>query len=160
MSDAKSVSATFTLQKRNVNVSKKGTGTGKVTSGPAGISCPKACTAPFDYGSSVTLTPKATGKAAFTGWKGDCTGKKACVLSMTADHTVTATFQLCVVPKLVGLTLKKAKKKLAKANCRVGKVRKASSPKSKKGKVLKQSQKRGKKLRYRTKINLTIGKGP
>ncbi|HXZ58501.1 MAG TPA: PASTA domain-containing protein [Gaiellaceae bacterium] len=153
------VTATFILQ-HTLTVTRAGKGTGKVTSAPVGISCPATCASRFDLGTSVKLTPKGTGKGAFTGWSGDCHGKKPCVLAMTADHHVTATFQLCVVPKVVGLTLKKAKKKLAKAHCRAGKVKRASSAANRKGKVIKQSPKAGKKLKNGGKVNLTVGKGP
>jgi hypothetical protein len=66
----------------------------------------------------------------------------------------------CVVPKVVGLTLAKAKTKIVKAHCAVGKVSKKTSPASKKGKVLAQSPKPGKKLKNHAKVNLTVGKGP
>ncbi len=153
------VTATFILQ-HTLTVTRAGKGTGKVTSAPVGISCPATCAALFDLATSVTLTAKGTGKGGFTGWSGDCHGKKPCVLAMTADHHATATFQICIVPKVVGLTLKKAKKKLVKAHCRAGKVKKASSAANKKGKVIKQSPKARKKLKYGGKVNLTVGKGP
>jgi serine/threonine-protein kinase len=65
----------------------------------------------------------------------------------------------CVVPKVVGLTLAKAKAKIKKAHCRVGKITKKHSSKKKKGKVLKQSPKAGKHLAAASKVNLTVGKG-
>ena len=153
------VTATFVVQ-HTLTVTRAGKGTGKVTSAPVGISCPATCAAPFDLGTSVKLTAKGTGKGAFTGWSGDCHGKKPCVLAMNANHHVKATFQICVVPKVVGLTLKKAKAKIKKAHCRVGKVKEASSAANKTGKVVKQSPKAGKKLKSGGKVNLTVGKGP
>jgi hypothetical protein len=48
--------------------------------------------ATFADGTTVTLTATPTGRARFAGWSGDCSGKSTCVLSMTADHAVTATF--------------------------------------------------------------------
>jgi hypothetical protein len=65
----------------------------------------------------------------------------------------------CVVPKVVGLTLAKAKAKIKKAHCGVGKVTKKHSSNKKKGKVLKQSPKAGKHLAAGSKVNLTVGKG-
>ena len=38
----------------------------------------------------LTATPDAG--SVFTGWTGDCTGTGTCTLTMSADHTVTATF--------------------------------------------------------------------
>jgi len=85
------------------------------------------------------------------------------VLSMTADHSVTATFAKkpkCKVPKVVGLTLAKAKAKIRKAHCGVGKIKKKVSSRKKKGRVLSQKPKPGKTLPAGSKVNLTVGKGP
>jgi hypothetical protein len=73
-------------------VTKAGTGTGTVTSSPAGIDCGSTCTATYANGTTVTLTASAGVKSRFGGWSGDCTGRSACVLTMNADHSVTATF--------------------------------------------------------------------
>jgi beta-lactam-binding protein with PASTA domain len=64
------------------------------------------------------------------------------------------------VPKLVGLTLKKARGKLLKAHCRLGKVTKKASSAKKKGRVLSQKPKPGKRLANGAKVKVTIGKGP
>jgi hypothetical protein len=144
-------------------VTKAGSGSGVVTSAPAGIACGATCSAIFATGTSVTLTAAPSTKNSFLGWSGACTGTGPCVLPMTADRAVTATFKAppaCKVPRVVGLKLKKAKARIKKAHCRVGKVRKASSPAKKKGKVIKQSPKPGKKLKNGGKVNLTVGKGP
>jgi hypothetical protein len=158
---AKSVTATFTLQSRSLTVKKAGNGVGKVTSAPAGVSCPKVCLASFLYGTSLVLTATPSAKAVFSGWTGACTGKsKTCALSMTSDLAATAKFTAkCVVPKVVGKTLKKARAKLKKAHCRVGKITKKASTKKQQGRVLKQKPKRGKVLKPNAKVNLTVGKG-
>jgi uncharacterized repeat protein (TIGR02543 family) len=75
-----------------LSVAKAGTGTGTVTSSPAGISCGSTCTANFSSGASVTLTPAASSGSTFAGWSGACTGTGACTVSMTAARAVTATF--------------------------------------------------------------------
>jgi hypothetical protein len=144
-----------------LTVAKTGTGAGTVTSSPAGINCPAGCSATFAYGTPVTLTAIATAKSLFTGWSGDCTGSApTCALSMTANHTATAQFvPKCVVPKVVGKTLKKARARIKKAHCRVGKITKKASTKKKKGRVLKQKPKPGRILRPNAKVNLTVGKG-
>src|SRR5437870_7941111 len=59
-----------------LTVSKAGTGSGTVTSSPAGITCDSACiarTASFDQGTSATLTAStAPGTGSdFTGWSGE-----------------------------------------------------------------------------------------
>jgi hypothetical protein len=68
----------------------------------------------------------------------------------TAADRFTFT-QVCVVPKLKGKTLKKARKALKKAHCSLGK---ASGPTT--GRVKQQSRKRGKILPAGTKVNITL----
>ncbi|MDQ3783164.1 MAG: hypothetical protein M3349_09570 [Actinomycetota bacterium] len=95
MDAAKSVTATFNTSGGStftMTVTKAGTGSGTVTSSPAGIKCGADCTEPYTSGTSVTLTAKAARGSTFTGWSGACTGTGSCVVSMTATHTVTATF--------------------------------------------------------------------
>src|SRR5207253_5724443 len=65
-------------------------GDGKVTSSPAGIDCGAACSVSFAQ--AVTLTAVPSANAIFAGWSGACSGTGACVVAMTADATVTATF--------------------------------------------------------------------
>ena len=67
-------------------------GPGRVTSEPAGITCPTTCAADFALGSTVTLTATATGKGRFTGWSGACTGTAACTVTMTEARSVLASF--------------------------------------------------------------------
>jgi lysophospholipase L1-like esterase len=73
-------------------VTKAGTGVGTVTSSPAGINCGATCSASFSSGASVTLTAGASSGSTFAGWNGACSGSGACVVSMTAQRMVTATF--------------------------------------------------------------------
>ena len=68
------------------------TGNGSVTSTPAGIDCGSTCSGTFASGSTVTLTAVPAAGASFAGWSGACVGTGTCILSMTADHSVTATF--------------------------------------------------------------------
>ena len=89
---AKSVTATFTLQTFSLTVSKAGTGTGTVTSSPAGISCGGTCGASFNGGTTLTATPDAN--SGFTGWSGACAGTGSCMVTMDAAKAVTATFDL------------------------------------------------------------------
>ena len=76
----------------NLAVTKNGTGTGTVTSSPAGINCGTTCSSNFNSGASVTLTPAAAAGSTFAGWAGACTGTAACTVSMTQTRAVTATF--------------------------------------------------------------------
>jgi hypothetical protein len=151
---------------RTLTVTKTGPGTGTVTSSPSGINCGATCAATFSDGTSVTLTATPSSRSRFTGWSGDCSGRSTCVLSMTANHSATANFAKpltpphCVVPNVVGLTVGKAKSKIARAHCRVGKVTLSASTRAKKGKVLAQTPVAHRRLRNGAKINLTVGKGP
>ncbi len=91
---ATTVTATFALQQFMMTVARAGNGNGSVTSMPAGIACGTSCTALYNYGTSVTLTPAASVGSTFTGWSGACSGTGACVVPMTQAQTVTATFTL------------------------------------------------------------------
>jgi hypothetical protein len=118
--------------------------------------------ATFANATSLRLTATAAGRSRFAGWTGDCSGTAACVLSMTANHSVTAKFVRplapCVVPNVRGLTLKKAATKLRRAHCSLGKVTRKTAPARKRGKVLAQKPKPGTKLRPGAKVNVTLGK--
>ena len=98
MTAAADVTATFTLNTYALTVSKLGTGTGTVTSSPAGITCGGDCSEVYNHGTTVVLTATpTTGTAAtasvFAGWSGGgCTGTGTCSVSMTGARSVTATF--------------------------------------------------------------------
>ena len=96
MSAAKTVKATFNLLKRQLTVSRKGTGTGTVTSSPAGIECGATCTAEYDNGTEVTLTGLSGPNTEAVKWAG-CTsvdGENHCKVTMSAAKSVSATFNL------------------------------------------------------------------
>jgi uncharacterized repeat protein (TIGR02543 family) len=67
-------------------------GGGTVVSNPGGISCPGACSAPFQEGATVALTALASSGFTFTGWTGACTGSGGCSIALGSDAAVTATF--------------------------------------------------------------------
>ena len=91
MSSDQSVTATFALEP-TLTVTVGGSGSGRVTSGPAGISCPGTCSSSFAPGTKVTLTATASSGSTFSGWSGACSGTGGCVLTMTGAHSVTASF--------------------------------------------------------------------
>jgi len=70
-----------------VNVS----GTGTVTSSPAGISCPTTCNAGFTSGTLITLSATAASSFTFSGFAGPCTGM-TCTFTLNTNQTVSATF--------------------------------------------------------------------
>ena len=94
MTAAKSVAATFQpLPSYTLTVGKSGTGSGKVTSTPTGISCGVICSKSYTSGSSVTLKAVAASGSTFAGWGGACTGTSStCIVSVSAAKSVTATF--------------------------------------------------------------------
>jgi PASTA domain/Concanavalin A-like lectin/glucanases superfamily len=79
--------------------------------------------------------------------------------ALSADQ-VRDVFQGCKVPKVEGKKKKSAKKKLKKAGCSVGKVKKKFSNKVEKGRVIKQKPKKGTKRDFEFAVKLTISKGP
>jgi hypothetical protein len=95
MNAAKTVTATFTLptQQFGLTVQKSGTGSGTVTSSPAGIDCGSSCSSTYESGTPVTLTAAPSGGSTFSGWSGGgCSGTGACSVTMNAAKTVTASF--------------------------------------------------------------------
>jgi hypothetical protein len=65
----------------------------------------------------------------------------------------------CVVPKVSGKTLAAARTALKRKKCAVGKVRKAYSGRVKKGRVVAQSVKPGKRLARGAKVGLVVSRG-
>ena len=95
MSAARNVTATFSpVGVAALAVEKKGTGSGTVTSSPAGIDCGATCSAQYEVGKLVKLTavPGAGTKAAT--WSGcDAVAAGVCEVTASASKTVTATFE-------------------------------------------------------------------
>jgi hypothetical protein len=75
--------------------SSNGTGTGTVTSNPAGIDCGATCSASFASGAVVDLTATPATGSTFVGWSGDCSGG---VCIMEGPKKVTATFDTAPPP--------------------------------------------------------------
>ena len=94
MNAATTVTATFGATANfGLTVSKTGSGTGTVTSSPAGISCGATCSANFNTGPVVTLSAAAAAGSTFGGWSGGgCSGTGVCTVTMTGVTGVTATF--------------------------------------------------------------------
>ena len=81
----------------DLSVPKTGEGTGSVTSSPPGINCGSTCSALYVEGTVVTLTAAAGTHSTFAGWGGACSGTGACVVTMSADMSVTATFNVATI---------------------------------------------------------------
>jgi phospholipase C len=95
LSASANVTASFTTSDA-LTVTMTGSGVGNVTSSPTGINCTSGsttgCSANFAPNTPVTLTETATAPNTFSGWSGACTGTGACVVTLTAATSVTASF--------------------------------------------------------------------
>ena len=87
--DGTGVADQFTL-----TVNRSGSGSGTVTSNPAGIDCGATCSAPFNSGTTVSLTATPASGSTFTGWSGDCSGTGLCSVIVNAAKNVAAAFEL------------------------------------------------------------------
>ena len=90
MDAAKGVGATFAPIAYDLTVTTTGSGT--VTSAPAGITCGADCTETYANGTAVTLTATAAAGSVFGGWSGACSGTGPCTVTMDAAQSVGATF--------------------------------------------------------------------
>ncbi len=89
-----SISVTVSNSK-TLTVAKAGTGSGIITSSPAGINCGATCASSFASGAMVDLSASPSVGSTFVGWSGGgCAGTGSCVVTMSATTTVTATFSL------------------------------------------------------------------
>lgn len=77
-----------------LEVARSGSGSGTVTTVPAGIDCGATCNASYNSGASVTLTSTPDPGSLFVGWSGDCAGTGTCTVTMTAARNVIATFDV------------------------------------------------------------------
>lgn len=97
--DVSRATSCFAIVQFTLAVTLAGTGSGSVSSGPAGISCGATCSAPYDSGTMVTLTATPAGNSLFGGWSGGgCGGTGTCVVTVTAATNVTATFTAKTAP--------------------------------------------------------------
>ncbi len=75
-------------------VAKKGGGTGKVTSEPAGIECGGTCEAEFEEGTEVTLSAVSNEGSEFKAWEGcDSEAEGKCIVTLDEAREATATFE-------------------------------------------------------------------
>jgi hypothetical protein len=108
MSSDQSVTANFVAH-RTLSVSKSGSGSGSVTSSPAGIDCGATCSASYDDGTPVTLTATPDAGSTFTGLSGGgCSGTGTCVVTLSGDQAVSAGFDV-IPPPPPNTKIKKAK---------------------------------------------------
>ncbi|MCC6999045.1 MAG: choice-of-anchor D domain-containing protein [Deltaproteobacteria bacterium] len=94
MSVARTVTATFVLNRYALNVTAPSNGS-IATVGSALIACPGDCTETYDHGTSVVLRATPVTGYAFGSWGGACAGQTGdCTVAMTAVRTVSASFTI------------------------------------------------------------------
>ena len=75
-------------------------GAGKITGVSAGLSdassCSSECNKDYPIDSVVVLNASADTGSVFSGWSGDCSGKKLCLIMMNRPKNVNATFSKSV----------------------------------------------------------------
>ncbi|MGC9394530.1 MAG: InlB B-repeat-containing protein, partial [Anaerolineae bacterium] len=85
-----------------LTVTKSGSGSGIVTSDPAGlIDCGATCSAVLAEGTVVTLTATPDAGDTFAGWLGACSGTGDCVITMDEAREVEAVFASESSPMLI-----------------------------------------------------------
>lgn len=91
MSGARTVKASFELIKRKLSLEKTGTGSGTVTSSPAGIDCGLTCSAEYDHGAEVTLSALSGPNTEAVKWSGcaSVTGENRCLVTMSGAKAVS-----------------------------------------------------------------------
>jgi len=94
------VSAWATFVQRPVNLAVQVSGSGSVLSRPAGIDCPRVCSATFNAGSDVSLTATPAAGFSFRAFSGACSGG-SCALHLSAETRVEAAFAAVPTFKVV-----------------------------------------------------------
>jgi hypothetical protein len=98
----KTCTATFELipaASYTLTVVKAGTGSGTVTSTPAGINCGADCSEAYEEGTYVALAAAPAAGSTFAGWGGACDAEGG--VTVDADKTCTATFTAAAPPPVV-----------------------------------------------------------
>ncbi len=81
------------IYSNTLTIAKTGSGTGTISSAPAGISCGTMCSAAFAPDSVVALAAIADANSIFSGWSGGgCSGTSSCTVTLNSDTTVNALF--------------------------------------------------------------------
>ncbi len=93
--DTKSFTLYVSSSQHILTVNKAGNGSGTLNSLPVGIDCGADCSEIYDSGQVVTLTSTPDEGSYFTGWSvGGCVGSNTCTVTMNADKTITAIFEV------------------------------------------------------------------
>jgi hypothetical protein len=94
VNSAKTVTASFVLtgSATTFPLTTSVSGSGTITSNPAGIACGTDCSDDYPANAAVTLTATPVAGSSFAGWSGDCTGTGSCVVTMSSAKRVSAVF--------------------------------------------------------------------
>jgi hypothetical protein len=91
MTANKSCNAAFKLDLVSLNIQRSGSGL--VTSNPAGINCGTGCSNDYKKGTTVRLSAKVSSGNLFAGWSGGgCQGLGDCSVSLASSTSVSAIF--------------------------------------------------------------------
>lgn len=87
--------ALVVLPVSTLTVTFNASGSGQVTSSPAGIACPGTCAHDFAAGTQVTLSALPAGDSLFTGWLGGgCGTNPICIVTVNGPTGIIANFAL------------------------------------------------------------------
>jgi hypothetical protein len=121
--------------------------------------------------SDLPVSFSASGRCTVKGRRVHLTGAGKCTITATQPGNanfnpappVARTFAIarpvCSVPNVRGKRLAAAKRALAQNHCAVGRVRYVASSNAKKGRVVSQSRRPGRRLPSGTKVDLGVGRG-
>ena len=141
-----------------------GTGSGTITSSPAGIDCTTSCAASFPVGTPVSLSASAASGSHFFGWSGPCSGTGACNVVASEDQFVTATFDSgsmqVAVPNVVGKTQAAASTAITGAGLVVGTVTQQPSSTVASGEIISENPAGGTNVAGGSAVNLAVSTGP
>src|SRR5712671_5268381 len=92
------VGASFAAGQVTIEVQLTGTGSGRVTSAPAGIDCPGTCAMAMAPGTVITMSQTARTDSSFIGWGGGCSGLSCVVTASATTKPIFANFGLALQP--------------------------------------------------------------
>jgi len=97
------VTATFALRRYPVTVERVGGGEGTVAEAVAGIDCGDVCSVEVDHGTMLMPTATPAPSSIFSGWEGCTTTDPECVVVVTGETTIRASFALA--PRALAVAL-------------------------------------------------------
>jgi subtilisin family serine protease len=104
---------------------------------------------------SVDVKPSLLGRTVSGGRLNACKALGLARCDIGASRTPPA----CVVPRVVGRTLMRAKRSIVRSHCRTGRVRRVYSGRIRKGRVVLQAPRAGTRLPNGGRVHLTVSRG-